>query len=274
MKKQKQLRKSPEDLKKKKIKMSTDAIRSCINPLGGLDVNVQDQVSDIVDYYLCRHLFDLALSSSAVIDTYNIDVVDASSIITGTYICIQEGKRAFQAQVVSIATNTITLDTPIDYGFTTAASIANRSPDLNVDGSVTPVIAELYPVSGVKWDIVRVIFSMVHASAADDGKFGGIDALTNGIVLRKSDTIHHTIFNAKTNGQLRERMYDIEFSDRAPAGEYGTSARRTFGGQSKNGVVIRLDGNLDDSIQLIIQDDLTDLTSFRVVAQGHVVEGY
>lgn len=48
--------------------------------------------------------------------------------------------------------------------------------------------------------------------------------------------------------------------------------RRSFGGQDKNGVVIRVDGDLGESLELLIQDDLTGLETFRIVVQGHVVE--
>ena len=238
-----------------------------------IDVMIQDQTSDIVDYYLCIQLFELALAQVAIIESNVITVVDGTDVIAGTYVCIQNKTRTFQAKILSKVGNELTLDTPLDFNFPiNGTSVNNRSPQLNLDGSTNVVVGSLGPNSGVKWDITRIILSMTHVSAADDGRFGGIAALAKGIVVRKSDGVHHTIFNAKTNGDLRERMYDLTFSDRAPAGQYGTAARRTFAGQGKNGVVIRLDGDTEERIEIIIQDDLTDLTSFRVIAQGHVVE--
>lgn len=38
------------------------------------------------------------------------------------------------------------------------------------------------------------------------------------------------------------------------------------------GVAIRLNGNLGESLQFIIQDNLTTLAKFYIIAQGHVVE--
>lgn len=240
----------------------------------GGDVMIGDQNSDIVDYYMCISISPLELSALAPIEARTIEVVDGSGVVNGTYVCMQEGSRSFQAKVMSGGgTNTLTLDTPLDYEFGVCTIIENKTPDLNVVGSTSAeVLATLKPNWGVKWDITRVIMSMVHASSADDGKFGGIDGLTNGIILRKSNGEHHTIFNAKTNGELRERMYDVSFNDKAPAGAYGTTCRRTFAGQDKNGVTIRLDGSLNESLDILIQDDLSGLTSFRSVAQGHVVE--
>lgn len=238
-----------------------------------VDVMIQDQTSDILDYFLCRQLFDLTLAAPVTLDAYTVTVVSGASVVNGTYVCIQEGKRAFQAKVLSGGgTNTLTLDTPVDYPFTVAASVANRTPALNVNGSVTPVVAYLKPLPGVKWDVTRIIGAMTHATAPNDGLFGGITALTKGIIIRKSNGVHHTIFNVKSNGELKERMYDVQYAAAPPTALEGTAFRRTFAGQDKNGVVIRLDGDLGDQLEIIIQDDLTGLASFRIVAQGHVVE--
>lgn len=244
-----------------------------------LDVMIQDQTSDIVDYYLCRDLFTLELAIDSVIDEYTVTVVDGSSVVNGTYVCLQEGIRAFQAQVLSGGgTNTLTLDTPLDFSFTTEASVANRDPRLNVNGSVTPVIAYLAPKKGVKWDITRIngnILTPFAQGAASDVKFGGVSALTRGCVIRKSNGIHHTIFNFKTNGQLKLRTgpSDVTYTEASPSTSYGTGFRRTFNGQEKNGVAIRLDGEKGDRLEILIQDDLTVTTDFKIVAQGHVVEG-
>lgn len=238
-----------------------------------LDVYIQDQTSDIVDYYLCRTLLVLTLSDTTIIDNRNIIVTDATGVNVGTYICIQEAARAFQAQILSISGDTLKLDTPLDYNFSTSASIENRSPDLDVDGSGSPISAVLAPAPGVKWDVTRIIIVMRHSTAGADNLFGNLPSLTNGIVLRKSDGIHHTIFNAKNNGQLAERMYDVEYKPAIGTSDDATRARRSFNGQDKNGVVIRLDGDSNEKLEVLIQDNLTGLNSFRIVAQGHIVEG-
>lgn len=238
-----------------------------------LDVNVQDQSTDIVDYYLCKYIRDLSLSIDAVVNEYTITVADATLVSVGSYVCLQENSRAFQAQILSIAGNVLTLDTPLDYGFTTSASAQERTPDLNLDGSVTPISASLQPAPGTKWDITRILLVMTHTSAGDDARFGNIEnGLTKGIVLRKSDGIHHTIFNAKNNGDIRIRAFDVVYSDKAGGGLFSTSMRRSFAGQDKNGVVMRLDGDSNEKIEVLIQDDLSSLSSFKVVAQGHVVQ--
>lgn len=238
-----------------------------------LDVSIQDQNTDLVDYMFCRDIRTLTIASTLTLGAYVISVVSATNVLVGSYICIQEGKRAFQAKILSIVGNDLTLDTPIDYPFTPEASIAERSPNMNVDGSTTPISFVIAPKNGVTWDICRVILQMVMSSAGTDALFGNLTELTKGIVLRKTDGIHHTIFNAKTNGDLALRMYDITYTDRAtPSQTYGLRGRRSFNGFDKNGVVIRLDGDNEEKLELLVQDNLSALTSFRIVAQGHVVE--
>ena len=243
-------------------------------PAGGsTDVNVQDQTTDVVDLKLCNHLNTISLAVNASLDDTVITLTAGHSIVAGDTICLKEGTRFYQAQALSVAVNDITVDQPLDFAFTTSASGYRGSADMNVDGSTTPVIFKIEPPDGVKWDIVRFILVLRDATAMDDGKFGGLTALTNGIVIRKINGTWKNIFNAKTNGDFGLRNFDATYIDDTlgPSGEYGFRTRRTFGGQNKNGVVIRLDGE-DDSFQLIVQDDLTGLTFMEAVAQGHVVD--
>jgi hypothetical protein len=62
----------------------------------------------------------------------------------------------------------------------------------------------------------------------------------------------------------------MDYTDRTAQGQFGTGARITFGGQSKHGVVIRLSEL--DALQFIVQDNLTGLTSLKIVAEGHEVQ--
>jgi hypothetical protein len=169
-----------------------------------------------------------------------------------------------------VATDLITLDRPIDFAFAAATTLGRIViSNMAVDGSSTEQIFTVR-AGAVPFDITRIIVQMVHAAAGDDGKFGGITAISRGLVMRVVDGVQKTIFNWKTNGDIRNFCFDLSYSDKAPGGENGTGARITFGGQAKHGVVIRLSG--DDALQFIVQDNLTALTSLKIVAQGHEVE--
>lgn len=176
-----------------------------------------------------------------------------------------------QVEVVIIATNIITIDTPLDrawsgvhpYGLT----------QMNVDGSSVPVTFALSVPSGMNLEVIRIIVHIEDNSAMDDGKFGAVTALTNGFVVRvnrANGTSYETIMNVKTNGEFAQRSYDIAYSDNAPSGTYGFRSRRTFGGDNRNGSAIFLNGTNGDILECIVQDDLTGLLGFGISIQGHI----
>lgn len=242
-----------------------------------LPVNVQDQHTEIIDHYLHTEGSLQNPAATVTIDTRTF-LVATGTVAAGNILCFQEGTNFFQAMALSVAVaspnDTITIDSPFDFAFTTAAIICVGSNNMNVDGSSTPVEFVLSPknlTNGQEWDIVRLVFTITDQSSMDFSTFGGIAALTNGAVLRISDGDTKHIFNVKTNGDFSARAYDTAYADKAPAGYYGFSCRRTFGGQSKNGVTIRLTSTTNDELKILIQDDLRNLDSFYCIAQGHVV---
>jgi len=247
----------------------------------GLDVNVQDQTTEIIDLHLSRIIQELVITTNTSIDDTTVTITSDAEPTDGNAVCFKEGTAFYQGQILSHSANAsnwdIVLDTPLDFAFTTAGGCSERTENMNVNGSATPVIFSVSPANltaGTKWDITRFLISITDATAMDDGKFGGAAALTNGIVFRKVDGITKNIFNAKTNGDLAAHMYDVTYipDTLGPAGLYGLRGRRSFSGQDKNGVVVRLSADTNDEFQCIIQDDLTGLDSFQVIAQGHIVE--
>lgn len=238
---------------------------------GGVPINIQDQVSDVIDLYMHIEVSSgNLLAVDAAIDDTDITLTGGHGVIIGQVLCIKEGLRFYQGLVLNVVVNVVSLDTPLDYDFTTAAFICVGNRELNVDGTAQK-IAHIKPLTGTKWDITRMLILIEDDVVMDTAKFGGIAALTNGIVLRVKNTDYKNIFNIKSNGEFGERAYDIGYDDRAPAGTYGFRCRRTFAGQEKNGVVIRLEGDLSGELQLLIRDDLTALAVFHMIVQGHVV---
>jgi hypothetical protein len=241
---------------------------------GGIPVNVQDQTTQPVDAYFARALsnFTLSADTGASGETTFVYVFNATAghgIIAGDEIGLFDdpANRFFFATVVNVAVNVITVDRPIDHNFTAAITQGRIiTTEMAVNGSVTPVI---YTVNAgaIPIDITRTIIQMLDATAMDDGTFGGLPALTRGLVFRHYNGWQKTVFCFKTNGEIRQFCYDVSYADKAPAGQYGLGARITFGGADKHGVVLRVQDN--DVLQWVVQDDLTGLVSLKIAAEGH-----
>ena len=244
---------------------------------GDAHVKVEDKYTEIVDLHLTKIIQTATVVSGVSVDGLVLTVTTVAEPTDGSMVCLKEGTAFYQGEIISHAANTtnwdVTLDTPFDYAFTTAADCCEESEDMNVNGSSTPQIFRVTPTdltSGTTFHINRMMAQIEDNVAMDDAKFGGITALTNGVVVRSKNGIYKNVFNAKSNGDFAAHAYDITYSDKAPAGSYGFRVRRSFNGQDKNGVVIHLDSDTSDEFQVIVQDDLTGLTKFHVIAQGHI----
>lgn len=238
------------------------------------DVNIQDQHSSALDLMFMGNTVSVTLASNATIDTTTATFTAGHNIISGDVLCFKESSRHFQAHATNVVSNTITLDSPFDYSFTTSAVVMKGTDNIAVDGSSTSKVyrvSPLYMSNSVSWDITNLIFHIEDDSAMDDWKFGGLNALTKGIVLRKKDGDYQHIFNAKSNGQIIDHCQSAAYSSKTGGGGYGFRALKTFGGQANSGVVIRLSAQTEDELQIIVQDDLTALQDFHVVAIGHLV---
>ena len=106
----------------------------------------------------------------------------------------------------------------------------------------------------------------------DDGKFGDLTKLTNGLVFRICNSFQKTIFCFKTNGEMKQFAYDGAYvpSTLGPSGSESFASRITFNGDDKHGVSLRISG--DDVLQIIVQDDLSALDSVVVSAMGNETE--
>lgn len=246
---------------------------------GGLDVNIQDQHTRQLDLKFIQAVgVPTTLASSTTVEDTTISVVANPGFIAGRSVGIFDMAGNFYfGEVLSIegaGPYTVTLDTPLDFAFSVGNSVIAADHHLNVSGSLaSPEIFQIGPVGGateVEIDITRIMGNMSNSTAMDDGTFGGLDALTNGVVLRVNNGIISNVWNIKSNGDIGLLCFDAQYSTRAPGGENGFRFRNTFAGQNKHGVTVRLMPG--DILEILIQDDLTGLTDFQMMAQGHVVE--
>jgi hypothetical protein len=241
-----------------------------------IDVNIQDQVTRPIDFYFTKVVAaPTTVAVQTAIDDMTVQVVSAAGMSVGNYLGMFYESHFYFGEILGISTNTLTLDTPIDHIFSVGHTVAAFNRDMDINGAATSQTfqVEVGAAGTNSVDITRIILLLETATAPELSDFGDITSgLTNGLVLRRVNGDTQNIFNLKTNADIANVCYDLNIFSTGGffGGAEGFVARITFAGQAKHGVAIRLEPG--DKLQLIVQDNLTTLTTFRVMAQGHYVE--
>jgi len=213
------------------------------------------------------------LSVAATAEDTDITVSSSTGFIIGDLIKIGNttAQEVGVITITNVVSNIITLDRPIAQTLPIGTVIKEVENDMtsSVGTLTSPVVYELAPPPGVVWQITRLLITVTDNLVMDDGKFGGIAALTNGVVGIVKTTAGRVanITNWKTNGNMMSDMFNVEYNDRAPAGGYGLRGRWTF---EEAGIVAEIDGDEGEYLRVLIQDDITANASFRIKAQGRV----
>jgi hypothetical protein len=245
-----------------------------------LDVSIQDQSTELISVFLGNMIDTVTVLSNTAKDDVSVDLeTTGATPLIGDFICLQEDTKITQSEVTSVANivgnqYTLGISVPLDYAYTTDSGCMLLDVDMDKNGSITPIDFQVRPKAGTRWDITRMMTSMVMSSSGDDGLFGNIAALTDGVYFRKENSDEtNNLFNAKENSDFAIEGYDLTYVLRSGGqGSHGMRSRITWGGQNKQGVVIRLDGNTNDAFVAVVRDNLTGINKFRVKVQGHVVE--
>jgi len=237
----------------------------------------QDQTTKALELFFIQFKKFTFLQDNAYIDNLSININSTTNCSVGNYLGLFNPIGNFYfGEILSIVGNTINLDTPLNYNFSKNSNVTCNIRNMNVNGETTTQIFSITApnkATNKSIDITRIIIKIITETTPDFNKFGDIvGGITKGIVLRQKNEEYYNIFNVKTNGDFVNLAYDYSTFDASnPAqGVYGIGVRLTFAGQEKHGVAIRL--NPEDELQLLIQDDLTSLTNFRIVAEGHIVQ--
>lgn len=245
----------------------------------GLAVNIQDQTTPVLSVPFLRERTGAVLSANLNVGDRIVNLVAGHGAVVGDIIELGvTGSQFFlQSRVLAVNTNALTIDQPVNYPYTTVDTTVILSTDnMLVDGSSTPVIFSIKPSPGQLGDVVRMISKIISSSAMDFETFGSGPALTNGCVLRvlNGDGNYTNIFNFKTNADLITQGFDHSFLENIGQNNRAFTNRITWGGQNKHGVVIRLDGDLGEELQIVIQDNLTTSgnTQFTMRIQGHTTQ--
>ncbi len=238
-----------------------------------VDVFVQDQTSPAFDQFFLRAISTTTLELAAAEDAYTVEVAAGHSLTAGDFIGIIGVTRAYQGQIISIAVNVLTLDTPINFAFPAGSTVVEADRELNVDGTAPDRITFVVSApTDQTVDITRIMMQMQLSNAPDFSAFGDIAlGLANGVVLRANNGVKTNYWNVKNNAEFAHLAYDYNtYAATNPAqGVWGIALRYSFAGQDKHGVAVRLEPG--DALEIIIQDDLSSLLLFRMIAEGHII---
>ena len=231
--------------------------------INGIDVHIQSQTSQLFQYFLMNEQkTDITLTSAIKVDdeVINVSASHGFTAASGEYLVVRNGDSFAQLKVKSVATNAITVTMPITSNFPLSAIVIRGNINMNIDGDAAPTTF-LYsahtnenPVV-VPIDISTIILTMQHgANVPDDGKFGGLAALTNGIYFRKVNSDVASLGNYQTNQDFKAVGGVVEYTSKAPAGTNGTNI--VFDIETIFGQVIRMNPRTNDRFTGNIRDDI------------------
>lgn len=241
----------------------------------GVPVFIQDHTQESLDIPFLNDRGTFTTDGATTRDSRFFDAAPGHSILAGEIVELTDADTFMQARVLGVIADAIELDTPINHAYASGIEGTRSSDDMRVDGSVTPMVFSVLPLSGQSGGITGLVMTIESGSAMDYTKFGSLAALTNGIVVRvkRAGGDFRNLINFKTNGEFIEKAFDNQYQAKSGGGGFGFVARLTYAGQAKHGVTLHVDGDLDEEIQIVIQDKLdTGLTKLRIFAGGHEIQ--
>lgn len=250
-----------------------------------IDVNIQSQTSSLFQFLLMvEQKTDITLTSPISIDDTIVNVSPGHGFtstiavpVPGEFMVCRNGNSFFQLRVVDVNVNAITVEAPIDSAYPIeGTTVVRGNTRMDIDGLVTPVDFQ-FSFNGdaganVPIDIQGIVFTFQSgATVPDDGTFGGIPALTKGLLLRKVNSENFGLGNYTSNQEFRDVGGIIEYSDKAPSGTNATNIFIDIEGRF--GQVIRLDPRIPDRIFARNQDNLAGLDKFTISLLGSFTSG-
>ncbi len=261
----------------------------------GIPVFLQDQTTDMLDLrFLQEKVTGLTLASdtSSNLDLRTLTLLAGHGLTNanskGHHIELASSttNRFIQSEMLDITGDIVTIRQPLGRIFTTSDTvIVTGNPNVcqdaatgtAIDGSSTPVIFTVKPLPSQSGDITRVLFASTSDNPSDYTSFGGAAALTIGATLRKkrSDGTYKNLFTYVTNKDFALHGLDTNIDEPKATGNatYGRASRVTFAGQDKHGVAERIDGALNEELQIVISELMdnsgaTGNTSIAFIAEG------
>lgn len=245
---------------------------------GGIDVNLQSQTSPFFQYFLIEEQkTDILLTGDVSVDDEIINVTPGhgfTGIVAapGEHIVIWENNQSLQVEVESVATNAITVSNPIARTFTTeGAKVIRGNSQLAVNASGGIDFQMRIQDFTIPIDISKIILTMFHTPAGDDGKFGGIAALAKGMWFRKENSELFNLGNYKKNQDFKNRGAVVTYPAKGPGGTESTDI--VFDLEEIFGQVMRMDSRINDIFRGQGRDDMTGLDSLIISMIGSYTSG-
>ncbi len=156
---------------------------------------------------------------------------------------------------------------------------AGGSPEMNVNGSVTPQTFSVVPDVGTRYTVTGIGISLVssmpiNTNQIPDNQIPGVGALTNGIL---STTQVNNVFTFsglfKTHAELLSYptatfhgpyFYNVT----GPGAHTRVHLKYDVSFDVYRGSPLILDSRTNDQLSFIVQDDLTSLFFFRILTNG------
>ena len=133
------------------------------------------------------------------------------------------------------------------------------SPDMDVNGSGTPVEFVLEGLENERLYLSQLNLYIEDSSNFDSGNFGGISGLTNGLQIVVDDGVLPVeILNIKDNAQIAAVFPVLQKDDALK----NNDRQHMFASSNPSDAQVIV----DDTIKVIIQDNLTGLDVLRISA--------
>ena len=250
------------------------------NPLSReADVNIQSQTNTFFQYFLQEELqTNITLASAIDADDEVISLNTGHGFVNGVagqYLTVRNGDLFQQFEVKSVSGDDVTLFIPSDKPYPITSKVVRGNVYFNVDGSSTDRIFEFSFFGDtnafIPIDVENIIITMLSAGVPDDGKFGGITALTEPCYFRKVNGDISNLGVFKNNQDFADRGGLVTYPDKAPSGTYST--RIIFELDKLFDAIQRFDPRESDSLRFIVPANLSTLGVSKISLIGSYTIG-
>lgn len=243
-----------------------------------IDTVEQSQLERFFQVYLIREdKTDITLVSDVTIGALTIEVSSGHGFLANQtpphYLTIECSHSFQQRQVADVNGNLITLKAPLSHAYEANDTMITRGIiDMNQDASSVNQSFGFSPRKGlIPVDISDVIITMTHTVAGDDGKFGGIDSLVNGMLVAKQNSILQPLEIYFSNADFKDLGWTVTYTEKGSGGTRATDISinlvQIFGKE------IRVDPRILENIKATLRDNFSTLTRFRVSLLGSYTKG-